>query len=132
MRIKNIFDEKDVIEKEGVAVKARLGLWYLTFSGFAVNYIVQMNFSMAIVDMIDTNYKETLSNKTLATSECITDSDLILLTAAGDFDFREKSQSLERLLLDFFGVSCVYISRLTRAVIVNLTGRVRTLRLQVG
>lgn len=113
MRIKNIFDEKDVIDKAGVGVKARVVLWYLTFSGFAVNYIVQMNFSMAIVDMIDTNYKETLSNKTLVKSECITESDLIMLTEEFDFDFREKSGSLERLLLDFLGVSCFYISRLS-------------------
>lgn len=113
MRIKNILDEKDVIEKAGAGVKARLVLWYLTFSGFAVNYIVQMNFSMAIVEMVDTNYKETLSNKTLVTSECITDWNLIMLNGTVDFDVHEKSGSWERSLLDFLGVSCVYISRLT-------------------
>lgn len=96
------------IEKEGlIGVKARTVLWYLTFSGFAVNYIIRINASIAIVDMIDASFKKS-SNNTIVTSECIVASNF---TTSPELDNEinleeiAKYVSLERKLLDYLGVS---------------------------
>lgn len=103
--------KKDEIEKEGdIGIKARTVLWYLTFFGFAVNYIIRINVSIAIVEMIDTSFKKSLSNKTIVTSECIAAMNRTMLNGTNlgeDFDLEqlEKTVSLERRFMDYFGVS---------------------------
>lgn len=96
------------IEKEGlIGVKARTVLWYLTFSGFAVNYIIRINASIAIVDMIDASFKKS-SNNTIVTSECIVASNFTTSPELGnEINLEEiaKYVSLERKLLDYLGVS---------------------------
>lgn len=97
------------IEKEGsIGVKARRVLWYLTFSGFAINYIIRVNASIAIVDMIDASYKKSTSNRTIVTSECIVEQNATTLPElSNEINFVDNSKyvSLERRLLDAFGVS---------------------------
>lgn len=106
-------DNGKVIEREGkIGVKARTVLWYLTFSGFAINYIIRVNASIAIVDMIDVNYKRSLSNKTIVTSECIVSTNNSMTAElSNELNLVDsKYVSLERQLLDFMGVSQVYES----------------------
>lgn len=99
----------NVIAKEGkIGVKARTVLWYLTFSGFAINYIIRVNASIAIVDMIDVNYKKSQGNKTIVTSECIVVANLSMSSAelSNELNLADsKYVSLERRFLDFLGVS---------------------------
>lgn len=92
-------------EDEKVGVKARTVLWYLTFVGFAMNYMIRININIAIVDMISAEHRGTrtvmsecfsLVNATNATYYEVSDADV---TAKGD-----KYISLERRLLDFIGV----------------------------
>lgn len=98
-----------VIAREGkVGVKARTVLWYLTFCGFAINYIIRINASIAIVDMIDANFKKSQGNKTIVTSECIVVANLSMSSAelSNELNLAEaKYVSLERRFLDFLGVS---------------------------
>lgn len=97
------------IEREGsIGVKARTVLWYLTFFGFAINYIIRINASIAIVDMIDVNFKKSSSNKTIVTSECIAEANLTIspeLSNEINLDDNSKYISLERRLLDSLKVS---------------------------
>lgn len=96
------------IEKEGaIGMKARGVLWYLTFSGFAINYIIRINASITIVDMIDVNYKAA-GNNTIVTSECIAATNHTSTTSqelGNDTNLDDKYISLERRLLDYLGVS---------------------------
>lgn len=98
-----------LVEEQTGAVKARTVLWYMTFFGFAVNYIIRINASIAIVDMIDVNYKKA-SNQTVVVSECIiaehindnfTSADTNLFSPAENVT---KYISFERRILDFFNV----------------------------
>ena len=99
------------IEKEGeIGIKARSVLWYLTFFGFAINYIIRINASIAIVDMIDVKFKKPASNKTVVTSECINEAHRNFTASAElnqkiNFDEKSKYVSLERRFLDFLEVS---------------------------
>lgn len=52
-------------------MKSRSILWYLVFFGFSVNYMIRININIAIVDMIDSNFKKA-TNNTIITSECLT------------------------------------------------------------
>ena len=73
------------VAKEGdIGFKSRSVLWYLTFFGFAINYIVRINASITIVDMVDANYRNLNSS-----------------------DDNSSYVSLERRFLDFLGVSGV-------------------------
>ncbi|CRK96190.1 CLUMA_CG009619, isoform A [Clunio marinus] len=96
------------IEKEGkIGFKARNVLWYLTFSGFAINYMIRVNVSIAIVDMIDTNFKKLSSEKKVVTSECIVEQNLTTTPELNNKSYLEdnlKYVSIERRLLDFLGV----------------------------
>lgn len=120
--------EARITEKD-VGVKSRSVLWYLTFFGFAINYILRINASITIVgrwlsivdswscllkiyvsDMIDLNYRKSSSNKTIVTSECIViDTNLSSISPELSNEFNlaetEKYVSLERRFLDFLGVS---------------------------
>ena len=102
------------IEKEGeIGIKARSVLWYLTFFGFAINYIIRINASIAIVDMIDVKFKKSTNSTTVVTSECIIESHRNFTTSAdlgneANLDEEQsKYISLERRFLDFLGVSHV-------------------------
>lgn len=95
------------IPKEGsIGIKSRTVLWYLTFSGFAINYIIRVNVPIAIVDMIDANYKKTASNRTVVTSECIAAINMTSTELVNELNLVEESKyvSMERRLLDFLGV----------------------------
>lgn len=97
-----------VTEREGkIGVKARTVLWYLTFCGFAINYIIRINASIAIVDMIDTNFKKSLSNKTIVTSECIISANTSTTAELSNELNLDDAEyvSLERRFLDYLGVS---------------------------
>lgn len=99
-----------IVEETTEGMKARTVLWYMTFFGFAINYIIRINASIALVDMIDTTYKKD-TNKTVVTSECIViDENILLNSSISDgklFTADEKVEkyvSLERRLLDYLGV----------------------------
>lgn len=101
-----------LVEEKTDGVKARTVLWYMTFFGFAVNYIIRINANIAIVDMIDLNYKKSSNeNQTIVASECFisditntTDSDDKSL-ATVENDRSGRYTSIERRLLDYFEVS---------------------------
>lgn len=97
------------VEKEGaIGLKARTVLWYLTFFGFAINYIVRINAAIAIVDMIDVNYRKSSGNRTIVTSECIAERNLTASQDVGnELNLSENTKyvSLERRLLNFLEVS---------------------------
>lgn len=98
-------------EGEIKGVKSRTVLWYLTFSGFAINYIIRINVPIAIVEMIDLNYKKTSANKTIISSECIIQANQSVMSEirkpdnASNFLVDEKYVSMERRLLNYLGVS---------------------------
>lgn len=101
-------DYGKVIEAEGkIGVKARTVLWYLTFCGFAINYIIRINASIAIVDMIDTSFRKSITNKTIVTSECIVETNFSTIAELSNEPnlFEKEYMSLERRLLNFFGVN---------------------------
>jgi len=116
------------MEEETDGPRARSVLWYLTFFGFAINYIIRINASIAIVDMIDVNYKSA-SNKTIVTSECIVERNLTTSPElSNETNLDARYVSLERRFLDFLGVSqlkwaCQLI------IIVIHEGRVRARRI---
>jgi hypothetical protein len=97
-------------EGEVEGIKARSVLWYLTFFGFAINYIIRINVPIAIVDMIDLNYRKSNSNNTIVTSECIVKENFSLISEMKNqdknftLDKEEKYISIERRLLDKLGV----------------------------
>lgn len=105
--------KKRVILLEGnvEGIKARTVLWYLAFFGFAINTIVRINSSIAIVDMIDINFKKSTNvNKTVAVSECIAsdagggrNSTINLISSIGLVN-NTKYVSMERKFLDYFEV----------------------------
>ena len=99
--------------EDNIGVKARTVLWYLTFVGFAVNYMIRINASISIVDMIDGNFKRS-SNASDLMSECITNETFNVITngsSVGEF-FSTTTQlsqpmkhvSVERKLLDYLEV----------------------------
>lgn len=64
--------------------------------------------SIAIVDMIDVNYKKSSGNKTIFTSECIVEQNLTSSPElSNEINLAEnfKYVSFERRFLDFLGVS---------------------------
>lgn len=87
-------------------VKARTVLWYLTFVGFAMNYMIRINVNIAIVDMIGSEFKA----RKIDMSECFSSSIVNVTNSTfyhvhqDDFAGEEKYKSLERRLLDFIGV----------------------------
>lgn len=106
--------------EDNIGVKARTVLWYLTFVGFAVNYMIRINASISIVDMIDGNFKRS-SNASDLTSECITNETLSVITngsSVGEFfstttslSQSMKHVSVERKLLDYLEVICITLKR---------------------
>lgn len=97
-------------------VNARTVLWYLSFFGFAINYMLRMNINIAITEMITTN----ASDKTSAPSECIVDR---FANGTTKIDLGNVSNSMikaisapspsyttEQRMLDYFGVSCVLLT----------------------
>lgn len=104
-----IMEKGTVVEKEGeIGLKARTVLWYLTFFGFAINYIVRINAAIAIVDMIDVNYRKSTGNKTIVTSECIVERNFTIAQEPinrTNLIENTKYVSLERRLLNFLEVS---------------------------
>jgi hypothetical protein len=109
-------EKRKVIEKEGaIGLKARTVLWYLTFFGFAINYIIRINTSITIVDMIDMTIIKTSSNQTIVTSECIAERNFTTSPElSNELNLVENAKyvSVERRLLDFLGVSQIERQRL--------------------
>lgn len=99
-----------------VGIKQRTILWYLVFVGFSVNYMIRINVNISIVDMIDENFKK-VTNNTIVASECIartansTNVDGYAQSASPD-EGRKTFPSLERMLLDYLGVSLKIQSRI--------------------
>lgn len=76
-------------------VSARTVLWYMTFMGFIVNYMIRINLNITIVDMIVGHGADTAGNSTaLANSSAL----------AALPEIRERF-SLERWFLDWANVS---------------------------
>ncbi|KAL7015356.1 hypothetical protein ACKWTF_016412 [Chironomus riparius] len=105
--------KKRVILLEGnvKGIKARTVLWYLAFFGFAINTIVRINSSIAIVDMIDFNLKKSTNvNKTVAVSECLAKDDkgaqngTISIISNIKLVNTTRYVSMERKILDYFEI----------------------------
>jgi hypothetical protein len=94
--------------EESVGIKARSVLWYLTFVGFAMNYMIRININIAIVDMISSDFR----GKSVVMSECVTSfnsSNLTFAETSGEQEVIEVARdyvSIERRFLDFVGVWC--------------------------
>lgn len=92
-------------EEVVVGIRARSVLWYLTFIGFAMNYMIRININIAIVDMISEEFK---NNKNVHMSECHSENSSILDV----LDIHNNEQvvvkrnyvSFERRILDYFEV----------------------------
>lgn len=95
-------------EEEGrIGVKARTVLWYLTFVGFAMNYMIRININIAIVDMISGEFR---GGKKIVMSECFsvvnsTNETFYEISDDEEVESSGKFLSLERRLLDYFEVS---------------------------
>lgn len=99
--------------EDNIGVKARTVLWYLTFVGFAVNYMIRINASISIVDMIDGNFKRS-SNANNLVSECIANETFSVMGNESSWDDSfvitkqlpqpMKHMSVERKLLDYLEV----------------------------
>lgn len=92
--------------EETVGVKARSVLWYLTFVGFAMNYMIRININIAIVDMISVEHR---GSKSVLMSECFSVENSTNATFYDVVDGEVNKQSyvsLEKRLLDYFGVRC--------------------------
>lgn len=92
--------------EETVGIKARSVLWYLTFVGFAMNYMIRININIAIVDMISSEFK----GKGVVMSECfsvVNATNATFYHVSEDVVVNENTfVSLEQHFLDFIGVSC--------------------------
>lgn len=93
--------------EQSVGVKARTVLWYLTFFGFAINYMIRININIAVVDMISAEFK----GKSVVMSECVqvvnaSSQTFYNVSEGHDVIISEKTYiSAEKRLLDFIGVS---------------------------
>lgn len=92
--------------EETVGIKARTVLWYLTFVGFAMNYMIRININIAIVDMISSEFK----GKGVVMSECfsVENSTNATFYHVSDDVVEDKNtfKSIEKHFLDFIGVCC--------------------------
>lgn len=89
--------------KEEIAVKQRKILWCLTFSGVALNHIIQIIFSISIIDMINSNSEMNLTKTTIVTPKYFEDCNYSKAETIPE----ERFFSLERTFLDVFDVSCL-------------------------
>ena len=94
---------QEKVNEEDVGIKARSVLWYLTFIGFAMNYMIRININIAIVDMISPEYK----SKAVTSSECFSTNITMSKNESLMLDHSERYVSFEKRILDYFGVSCV-------------------------
>ena len=92
--------------EETVGIKARTVLWYLTFIGFAMNYMIRININIAIVDMISSEFK----GKGIVMSDCVS---VVNSTNATFYHVSEDVvvnkntfKPFEQHFLDFIGVCC--------------------------
>lgn len=98
------------VSADSAPSNARRVLWYLTFFGFAINYMVRININITIVDMIvaKPSVQQQQLQLDLANGSGVTD-----LTRLPDEstvgDPIRVPFSLERLLLDRMGVSVLII-----------------------
>jgi hypothetical protein len=87
-----------------VKVKQRTVLWFLAFSGFAVNYMIRININIALIDMLDSSYKQDLS----VTPECTDAAVNVTKNGSRVEEYnggkQNHSLSLERNLLNFLSV----------------------------
>lgn len=93
------------MEEEKIAgVKARSVLWYLTFFGFAMNYMIRINFNIAVVSMISDEFK----GKHVVMSDCFTvvnSTNVTFYDVSDEVVVNERAYvSLEKRLLDYLGV----------------------------
>lgn len=88
-------------------VKARSVLWYLTFFGFAMNYMIRININIAIVAMISDEFK----GKHVVTSECFdmknASTETFSNISSDEIGLVAKAYvPLEQRFLDLIGVCC--------------------------
>jgi hypothetical protein len=95
---------KKVGEEDEVGIKARSVLWYLSFIGFAMNYMIRINVNIAIVDMIAPEFK----GKSATSSECFEfENTTVAFNESESLDHDVKYVSYEKRFLDYIEVSSV-------------------------
>ncbi|CAG9799840.1 unnamed protein product [Chironomus riparius] len=92
--------DKEKVSEDDVGIKARSVLWYLTFIGFAMNYMIRININIAIVDMISPEFK----SKAVTSSECFSTNITMSKNESLMFDHSARFVSFEKRILDYFGV----------------------------
>lgn len=125
-------DKSGRMEKEGsIGIKTRTVIYFLAFSGFAINFVITNSVPVAIVNMIDTNFisvKNQSEERVIISSECIAEGNFTSQPAFSSLNNEtivneiinlvevpvdsSKHVSLERRLLNLFNVSpyCEIIS----------------------
>lgn len=97
------------------SINARTVLWYFSFFGFAINYMLRVNINIAITEMVTLSASKA---NTVEMSECVVDqlensntllvhSNLSSLMIEHVMPRAIPSYSLEQQILDFFGVRFV-------------------------
>jgi hypothetical protein len=96
--------QQKTAQEDDIGVKARSVLWYLSFIGFAMNYMIRINVNIAIVDMIAPEFK----GNSATSSECfeLDNATMLISNATNSLErYGEKYVSLEKRFLDYIGVS---------------------------
>lgn len=101
-------------EEGQIGIKARTVLWYLTFVGFAMNYMIRININIAIVDMISEEFR---GNTKVVQSECFsvansTNETFYEILEEEKIENTRKFISFERRFLDFMKVNWLYVKGL--------------------
>lgn len=92
-------------------INARTVLWYFSFVGFAINYMLRVNINIAITEMVSVN----ASTSTGHLSECVAEGfsngnataahSNFTSSIIEDISSRALSYTWEQHILDYFGVS---------------------------
>jgi hypothetical protein len=98
--------QPQIVEAPYEGMKKRTILWYMAFFGFAINYVIRINASIAIVDMIASSQKKSSSsNGTIKESACGAEMNITLVEAHENQTLtKERHYSFERKILDYFEV----------------------------
>ena len=99
----SLAEKSSNIESEGtVGIKKRTIIWFLAFSGFAVNFVITNNVPFAIINMVDSNFQS--SNESNQDLQLIQEMNNETNVDEHPVDIAQFI-SLERRLLDFLNVS---------------------------
>lgn len=104
-------DLPEVEREKTVGIKARTIIWYLAFSGFAINFVITSNVPFAIIYMVEQSVKNHSLSSISVSSECFGEGNFTLPSEASsekslaEIQLVKSYVSIERRILTFFNVS---------------------------